>query len=48
VEVQAHTPEEAERLVLEGGGWQVSTNIELGEADEENVTETVEIPDDIN
>ncbi len=45
VEVEADTPERAEELALEGDGYQVKINIELGESSFEEVTSTVDMTD---
>lgn len=45
VEVEANSSEEAEGLVLEGDGYQISTNIQLGEVGEEKIVDVVDITD---
>jgi DNA-binding protein len=45
VEVEANSSEEAEELVLEGDGYQISTNIQLGEVGEEKIVDVVDITD---
>lgn len=45
VEVEANSSEEAEELFLDGAGYQISTNIQLGEVGEEKIVDVVDITD---